>query len=296
VSLINEALKKARHEAARRDAGRQGISVPKTTAYEPRRRRGRWIGAAVAAALALGLAAAGGMWLARRGTAVGAATAADGVAINGARLVPAGAGPGAAAGSGAPDTPPATAGTGDPARAPSAETPAAGAETAGARDALETAPGANRGMPEAVAPRPGSAAAATPWVEAGPVESTAAETGAPAAGAGSEFRRGAPPEPPAAAAELPDVGTAENPPPRGANAAAERAAPAETSHVREAPLPGGGTLRLDGIAWSETTPAAVINGQIVGPGERVHGVRVVRVERDRVVVEIDGAEQTIRLP
>jgi hypothetical protein len=70
---------------------------------------------------------------------------------------------------------------------------------------------------------------------------------------------------------------------------------AGTVYVREAPLPGGGTIRLDGIAWSETTPAAVLDGQIVGPGERIHGARVARVERDRVVLDLDGSELVIRL-
>jgi hypothetical protein len=92
-----------------------------------------------------------------------------------------------------------------------------------------------------------------------------------------------------------DAATPAGPRPRGRSASAPPAAPAGTVYVREAPLPGGGTIRLDGIAWSETTPAAVLDGQIVGPGERIHGARVARVERDRVVLDLDGSELVIRL-
>jgi hypothetical protein len=64
-----------------------------------------------------------------------------------------------------------------------------------------------------------------------------------------------------------------------AETGAEAAAPV---YRRSAPLPGGARLELTGIAWRETDPVAVLNGEVVGPGEGVAGCRVVGIERDRV--------------
>jgi hypothetical protein len=265
VSLINEALKKARVEAAQRDAERRGVLVPKAAALEPRRRGGSAVTWALAVVAALGLAATGGMWLARRGVVPldpPEAAAMDGVEARGAGAA-AGAPEG---GDGGPET----------AAVPEAVAPETGSDRAAAPVAIDPPPAV------ADAPRP---APADP--DPAPPEGT---DPAPAAGtaAGSEAGSEAPPPParPSASADPPA------PAPRKRPAAAPTAA---EGYLREAPLPAGGSIRLDGIVWSEATPAAVIEGQIVGPGEYVRGARIVRVERQRVVLEADGVELVIRL-
>jgi hypothetical protein len=66
-------------------------------------------------------------------------------------------------------------------------------------------------------------------------------------------------------------------------------------HLRTVKLPDGRTISLDGIAWAEDDPAAVLNGEVVGRGERIAGHTVVDIERDRVVLEGDAGRLVIRL-
>ncbi len=68
MSLIGEALRKARAEAARREAERDGVSIPPTIVGATRRPRGALGPAAVAAiALATALGGAGLAWVLARG-------------------------------------------------------------------------------------------------------------------------------------------------------------------------------------------------------------------------------------
>jgi hypothetical protein len=53
------------------------------------------------------------------------------------------------------------------------------------------------------------------------------------------------------------------------------------------PLPGGGTLRLNGIAFSEQ-PVALFGNKVVAPGESVAGFKVVAIEPRRVRLEGQG--------
>jgi hypothetical protein len=43
----------------------------------------------------------------------------------------------------------------------------------------------------------------------------------------------------------------------------------------EVPVPGGGLLKLNGIAYSQDHPIAVLGGRVMGPGESVQGFTVV---------------------
>jgi hypothetical protein len=266
VSLINEALKKARVEAAQRDAERRGVLVPKAAALEPRRRGGSAVTWALAVVAALGLAATGGMWLARRGAVP--VDPPEAAAMDGGEARGAGAGAGAPEGG---DGGPETAAVPE-AVAPEAVAPETGSARAAAPVAIDPPPAV------ADAPRP---APADP--DPAPPEGT---DPAPAAGTAAGSEALPPPARPSASADPPA------PAPRKRPAAAPTAA---EGYLREAPLPAGGSIRLDGIVWSEATPAAVIEGQIVGPGEYVRGARIVRVERQRVVLEADGVELVIRL-
>jgi hypothetical protein len=67
------------------------------------------------------------------------------------------------------------------------------------------------------------------------------------------------------------------------------------SFVREIEIPGGGSYRLDGIAWSSDQPFALINGQVVGAGGYVDGAAVAEVLKDRVVLLRDGYRFELRL-
>jgi hypothetical protein len=60
------------------------------------------------------------------------------------------------------------------------------------------------------------------------------------------------------------------------------------SFVEDVPVPGGGTLRLNGIAFSTVSPVAVIDGKVVGPGEVVQGFTVVEIQQNRVKLEGHG--------
>jgi len=54
--------------------------------------------------------------------------------------------------------------------------------------------------------------------------------------------------------------------------------------------------RLQGIAWHPDVPLAILNGRTLGVGESVSGHRIVRIDRDRIVVEApDGGAVELRL-
>lgn len=46
--------------------------------------------------------------------------------------------------------------------------------------------------------------------------------------------------------------------------------------------------RLEGIFWTEGNPAAIIDDEIVEPGQRVGRLRVLEIHKDHVVVQLDG--------
>jgi len=62
------------------------------------------------------------------------------------------------------------------------------------------------------------------------------------------------------------------------------------TYAAEMPLPGGGKITLDGIAYSETNPVAVLDGRVVAAGGYVEGFILVRILPDRVELEKDGAK------
>ncbi len=56
------------------------------------------------------------------------------------------------------------------------------------------------------------------------------------------------------------------------------------TYVGEVKLADGSSVKLSGIAWSDASPAAVINGKVVGQGQGVDDVTVDRIEPDRVAL------------
>lgn len=60
-------------------------------------------------------------------------------------------------------------------------------------------------------------------------------------------------------------------------------------YTEEVPVPGGGSVRLNGIAFSQDRPIAVISGRVMGPGESIEGFTVVAIEPGRVTLKGHGA-------
>lgn len=65
------------------------------------------------------------------------------------------------------------------------------------------------------------------------------------------------------------------------------------SYVREVPLPDGGTLRLNGIAFSATQPVALINDKVLAKGESYQGFIVADIQAN--MVELRGNGMTVRV-
>jgi len=62
------------------------------------------------------------------------------------------------------------------------------------------------------------------------------------------------------------------------------------SFVRQLPLPDGGSLQLNGIAFS-AKPVALFGDKVVAPGETIGGFTVVEIEAQRV--KLQGSGRTV---
>jgi hypothetical protein len=67
------------------------------------------------------------------------------------------------------------------------------------------------------------------------------------------------------------------------------------SYVNEVPVPGGGVVKLNGIAFSPDHPIAVLDGRVVAPGEVVQGFTVVEILADHVTLQGHGAKVSVSL-
>jgi hypothetical protein len=52
---------------------------------------------------------------------------------------------------------------------------------------------------------------------------------------------------------------------------------------------------LEGIVWDEQHPMAIINGAIVGVGDRVEGAQVTEIRQDAAVLDDDGSAVTVTI-
>ncbi len=50
---------------------------------------------------------------------------------------------------------------------------------------------------------------------------------------------------------------------------------------------------VEGIIWSDTIHAAIINGQMIGVGDKIANATVVDVNRDGVIVDVNGQQFTM---
>lgn len=65
--------------------------------------------------------------------------------------------------------------------------------------------------------------------------------------------------------------------------------------VGQAQLKDGQLVDLEGIAWSELEPFALLNGQVVGVGEFVRSYRVIEIRQDQIVLEEGDDRILLRL-
>jgi hypothetical protein len=248
MSLISDALKKARQEAARQDSLRQGVpyAVGRADAPAP---RAPWmsllagLGAGCLLAAAIFAMAFFGGWgpfhKPEVATQVVAAPA------------PAPVEPAASILPSTPVTPPAP----PPAKTLVVETPAP-----------KPVPEPPR-QPEVTRPAPQPEAPVLPPVAPAPAPPVQAEAPAPApAPVQAAPAPAAPPQP------TPASGLVEG-----------------NTYTGELPVPGGGSVKLNGIVFSPDHPIAVLDGRVMGPGENVQGFTVVSIESGRVKLQGHGA-------
>jgi hypothetical protein len=59
-------------------------------------------------------------------------------------------------------------------------------------------------------------------------------------------------------------------------------------YVAELPVPGDEPVKLNGIAFSQDQPVAVLDGRVMGPGETIKGFTIVSIESGRVKLQGHG--------
>ena len=268
MSLIDEALKRARLEAAQRAAEGEGLPYPTIPRHLAPRRRPAWLAPA-----AVVLAVVGGVLVGLLVASGGSPAAEPVVALR--------------------------SGSGEPAVTPlSAPEPESSAPSAPAKLEQDTTVPALPALPEPDAPQPVTSGptgpeqptrdAATPTAENPPLSS--ARPAAPQAA-----------EPPPAPTTVtdPDSGVLLVLPNRPMTAPANDGGASSTaaleSYTQRYPLPGGGVIELGGIAWSETGPFALINGRVVGPGSVIEAYTLERIRPGHVVLTGDGRQIQLSL-
>ena len=70
-------------------------------------------------------------------------------------------------------------------------------------------------------------------------------------------------------------------------------APEIRTYVREVPLPDGGSLRLNGIAFSAAQPVALINDKVLAKGESYQGFLVTDIQAN--LVELRNDQTIVRV-
>ena len=262
MSLVNEALKKARLEAARQDAARRGLPLP--GAQSPRRRQIAGPSLVKVGLVALLVAVAALLFFAGRFTSSSAPSPAEVQVAEAPRPTP--PVPAEAEASAAPGAAEASAPVERPAAPAAAVRPSTGP------------PASNDSRPPAAtAPRP---APADPPAER-PLDRA------------SRVRVRTQLDEPPSAAQQPGVSSAA-PAARPPSAATPPKEAIQTK-IRTLELPGSRRIELGGIAWSEDRPFALINGRVVGPGDTIESLTVVNIEQRAVELEGDAGRFLLRL-
>ena len=265
MSLISEALKEARHEAARQEAIRQGSFYPRVPHHGPPGIRRRLWPLAVAAAI-LVLTVFGATWWWLRPSSPGptdipvaatetpVADASHRVSDDSQDASPVRAPlPVEPVVTTSVDSPASRAGAGTTAESPSISASAVSAEPTGSADST---------MPVV--------SQAEPFATPEPVPPPTAPQGLP----NSATQRQPTVEPPPRAAVASTIDPAPPPPSAG-----------PLTFRREAYLQDGTRLSLGGIAWSPSRPVALINGRVIGIGEIAEGFTLQEVQRGYVYLK-----------
>ncbi|MEL7060130.1 MAG: hypothetical protein AAGN46_08915 [Acidobacteriota bacterium] len=308
MSLINDALRKARQEAAERDASERGVVYRPPRAHLPPERRIP----AVAVGLALGvllavLVAVGGWFVTRPAADAPVATTEP-----------------ASADGGGPSAVPVVGTEGEASvesdrSVENARRPRPVAVRSIEPETTETKPSeggpgaADRTLPETAAPEtvaaesasPGPGMAAPVAEVPAPVQETRIDPAAagPAVGNSTEGAAEGPSDRNERADEAAQTVPANEAPISAAAAGRTRTArPPETIgrvgddvFVLEAEVDGT-TLRLDFVVWSSDRPLAQINGRLLSVGQEVEGWRLVDLERERATLERgDGRRVVLRV-
>jgi len=247
MSLISDALKKARQEAARQDSLRQGVPYA-VGSVEPPSRRGLL---PVLAGLGAGCLVAGLLFAVAWGAGWGPFAHPEAApASQVAQAVPQPPAPAAAA----PATPPQPVEVREetpspkPVQTQPAAPPSPAAET---RPVPESTPQAAPPQVEPAAPQP-----APPSIVLQP---------------SAPVEEPRPPAPTPAPAPESSGGLEEG-----------------KVYTGEVPVPGGGSVKLNGIAFSPEHPIVVLDGRVMGPGETVQGFTIVEIQSDRVKLQGHG--------
>ena len=93
------------------------------------------------------------------------------------------------------------------------------------------------------------------------------------------------------------------PDPRPGPSGRQTSSPVESSSAAKAPavfvsqanLAGDIQLELGGIAWSEHRPFVLINGKVLGAGDRVRGFTVVSIEPRQVELQSPSESLILKL-
>lgn len=241
MSLISEALKKARQEAARQDSLRQGVPYAVGTVDPPQRSPLMPLFAGLGAGCLLAGLLFGVAWIAGMGPF--------------AKKVP--------------ET--------RVAQAPAIPEPAATPQEA---MPAPPEPVISEAVPPVSAPPP-VAPTLVPEERPEPTEARPAPAVEPPAAVQVTPPPPAPVEAPVPAP--PPVQIQPTPAPENTAGAEE-----EKVYVGEVPVPGGGSIKLNGIAFSQDQRIAVLDGRVVGPGEVVQGYTVVDIQANRVKLQGHG--------
>jgi hypothetical protein len=265
MSLISDALKKARQEAARQDSLRQTLPYAVGTADPPAQRNLYMpLLAGLGAGCVLAVVVFGILYLGGWGPF--SRTRKDAVQI---------------AETPSPATTPGTAFPAEPAPAPPV-----------IEERSQPAPSIP--APTPVAPAPEQEPRPKPVQTVPPVAETPLPRSQPAPVPEQEARLAPPPVPTPAPSPVPTVATpirAPAPPPAASNGGPEDG----KAYVNEVPVPGGGVVKLNGIAYSPDHPIAVLDGRVVAPGEVVQGFTVLEIQADHVTLQGHGAKVSVSL-
>ena len=256
MSLISEALKKARQEAARQDALRPGVPYAVGAVDPPQRRNPLMpLLAGLGAGCLLAGLLFGGAWIAGVGPFA-----------KSAREIQVAQAP-------APST-----------AAPQEATPTPAPVVTEIAPPTPTPPPVTPTSVPEERPQPVEARPAPPVEQ--PVVRLEPQTAPPPAPAPEEQRPTVlmpEPSPPPPTIQIQPARPAAPAPPANSGGLEEGKV-----YTGEVPVPGGGSLKLNGIAFSQDQPIVVLDGRVMGPGEVIQGFTVVEIQSDRVKLQGHG--------